>query len=138
MLDFSDVLILGETWLGEQTTPPTLEKFNVLPNNVGRGKGLVIYYKEDKAIVENIHTDVNLQMSVAVSDEIEVIGFYRSAEDKSFISVLENWLQPMKSYLLIGDMNVCSKTETDHGIFKTLNEFGFTLITKEPTHIWTH
>ena len=131
---YSDVLILGETWIMDQDTP-SLENFDVSPNNIGRGKGLVVYYKKDMVRVDQIHTDEHLQMSVALHNKIDIIGFYRSGEDRNFTLVLENWIQPRKSYLLIGDMNICSRRDQNHKIFKTLRNLGFTLITNVPTHI---
>ena len=135
ILCYSDVLIFGETWLTDQSDAPSLEKFSVQPNNMGRGKGLAIYYKDDKVSVKNIYTDDDLQISVASNNKIDIVGFYRSIEDMSFISVIENLIQPMKSYLLIGDMNICSNKDPNHIIFKTLKKLGFTLMTKEATHI---
>ena len=131
----SDVLIFGETWIKDQADAPSLETFDVLANNIGRGKGLAVYYREDKATVEEIYTDEYLQMSAALNSKIHVIGFYRSAEDRSFITALEKWIKPEKSYLLVGDMNICSKKEPNHYVFKALNRLGFKLMTKQPTHI---
>ena len=109
--------------------------FNVCPNNVGRGKGLVIYYREEKATARNIYTDENLQLSVVSNQAVEIIGFYRSAGDKNFISAVENLIQPSKFYLLIGDLNICSKSYSHHAVFKDLSRLGFKLITEQSTHI---
>ena len=74
-------------------------------------------------------------MSVVSNQIVEIIGFYRSAEDKSFISAVESLIQPSKSYLLIGDLNICSKSNSDHTVFKALSRLGFKLITEQSTHI---
>ena len=135
MFAFGDLIIFGETWLSNEANIPTLENFGVHFNNVGRGKGLAMFYKKDKVTVEDIYTDDLLQMSIARTEKLDIIGFYRSSEDKSFISALEKWIYPKKSYVLIGDMNICSRTSSGHKILETLSKIGFNLITKEPTHI---
>ena len=62
----------------------------------------MIHYREGKGTARNIYTDTNLQMSVVSNQAAEIIGFYRSAEDENFISAVESFIQPSRSYLLIG------------------------------------
>ena len=135
ILAFSDVLIFGETWLPESVDTVILANFKDHLNSWGRGKGLAIYYKEDEATVQKLYTDKHLQISAVLNSTIEILGFYRSADDDNFISALTSWIQPVKSYLLIGDMNICSKTYPDHKVFKALGNLGFKLISNQSTHI---
>ena len=75
ILSFSDILIFGETWITDWTSSLDLEKLNGYPNNMGRGRGLAIYCRENIATVQNVVTDEYLQMSAAFNRTIDIISF---------------------------------------------------------------
>ena len=135
LLTYNNIIIFGETWQTDNVDVLKLEGFNFHHNFMKRGKGLVIYYRDETVIVETVHGDEHLQMSAIRNKKIEIIGFYRSTDDKNFVHALQQHIIPMQSYLLIGDMNICSNKNKNHKVFEYLNSMGFELLTKEPTHI---
>ena len=147
VLAFGDLLIFGETWLEEHETLSLeavlpnynykdcyLKEYKVHLNNRGRGKGIAAFYKEDKFLVSRSFSDELLQVTVFETDNICVIALYRSSSDKYIGNVLANLIPDTGSCIIIGDINICSRTATNHSLFKLLRRKGFHLLVSEATH----
>ena len=103
-------------------------------NSWGRGKGLAVYYKEDKFILTDYISTEKLQLSVFESNTISVICFYRSQNDTSLNKHLLSTIPVIGDCLVIGDFNICSMVDSSHEVFKTLRSMGFIQMTSESTH----
>ena len=137
----SSIICLQETWLEEDDncTEYELPTYSTHPNNYGRGKGIVIFYKQK--IFTHI-LDVKekyMQLSKFSSSTIDVIAIYRSQEGcyHALNRHLDNLLTGNKPTLVVGDFNFCyleQSTQTK----KFLDEKQFTQLVHEPTHIDGH
>ena len=107
----SDIIILQETWLLDDTIREDLEipDYELHLNSHGRGKGLAIYFKS------NIFSHVmdmkqeHMQLSKFSSRDLDIISLYRS-KDGNLIELnqkIEEMVQQDKPQLLIGDFNYC-------------------------------
>ena len=63
-----------------------------------------------------------------------MICLYRSQSDTSLINLLVATVPLVGDCLIIGDFNICSMGDPNHGIFTTLRSMGFRLMTSEATH----
>ena len=100
----------------------------------GRGKGLAAFYNENKFTVSHAFSDELLQISVFESEDLCVIGIYRSSSDRNLGIVLANVIPKFGSCLIIGDLNICSKASSKHFFLESLRQRGFKLLTNEATH----
>ena len=139
MLLQGEVICLQETWLengeGEQSRYQ-LEGYEGHFTSVGPGKGVAVYVKEGLNIlgVRNF-TDHNIQLSKIVLRKIDIINIYRS-QDEPLLSAahhLQNFIDPEKDTLIIGDVNFCA-TKTN-SLSNFLEGEGFHQLVTLPTHI---
>ena len=63
-----------------------------------------------------------------------VVPVYRSRVEKYLGMVLSNLIPLAKSYLVIGDLNICSRTTPNHSALKFLRDKGFKLQNCQATH----
>jgi hypothetical protein len=135
---FADVIILAETWLPAETNTEDnslhIEGTTLHLNNCGRGKGLAIYTRGNKFIVTE--PDVNsehLQMTIVRSNDLTILGLYRSKQDKTLATQLTNILMTEhgNSILVIGDFNI---TSAKHEVFDVLIAENFSLLDNRATH----
>ena len=144
---FSDLLIFGETWLQPHEEldlkavlpiynkeDSYLKDYQVSLTNIGRGKGIAAFYKEEKFTVTTNFFDEHLQITVFKSEDLCVVGIYRSHEDKVLRMLLANVIPNSGSCLVIGDLNLCARAEPNHSVFEFLRQLGFELQIKEATH----
>ena len=134
----SDVLILGETWIQNTVKGDKfeLDDFEVHLNSTGRGKGLAVYYKINVDKV-NDHNEDNINITKLDLAKFDVIAVYRS-DDGSWESLANKLLEvinPTKSTLVVGDMNVCNIKRPDNQLKRLLEGMGFNEIFREATHI---
>ena len=134
-----DVILLQETWLedGEQRQGRyQLEGYHGYFNSVGPGKGVAVYVKEGLQIL-GIHnfTDSNIQLSKITLGKLDIINIYRSQEEPlhSAAHHLQNFIDPEKDTLVIGDVNVCA-TKTN-ALRNFLEREGFRQLVTLPTHV---
>ena len=134
----SDVIILGETWIQNtvQGDKFELDDFEVHLNSTGRGKGLAVFYKFN---VEKVidHNEENINITKLDFAKFDVIAVYRSVEGswESLTNKLLEVLNPTKSTLVVGDMNVCNIKRPDNQLKRLLEGMGFKEIVREATHI---
>ena len=134
-----DVVCLQETWLedGEERQDKyQLEGYGGYFTSVGPGKGVTVYVKEELKII-GVHnfTDPNIQLSKIVLRKIDIINIYRS-QDEPLLSAahhLQNFIDPEKDTLIIGDVNFCA-TKTN-SLSNFLEGEGFHQLVTLPTHI---
>ena len=158
IVHFGDLVIFGEIWIhstsGENvtsssenfsaTTPklniPTntnfhssqesldLDGYKLHLNSKGRGKGLAVYFKDNKFVLQSKYSDKNLQISLFTGEDLVVLAVYRSSLDENLDKVLKKTIYLETSYLIIGDLNICSKRRSNHPVFQSLKSLGFKLL----------
>ena len=79
-------------------------------------------------------TDVDLQISVFEAEDLTVIGIYRSQQDTNITMLLGHLIPAVGNVLIIGDMNICSRSESKHSAFQLLRRKGFENQISEATH----
>ena len=135
----SEVLCLQETWLEEgeeEQDRYQLEGYEGHFTSVGRGRGLATYVKKGLQ-VQSHHKFVeeNLQLVKTSLCQLDVISIYRS-RDKPLLEaadILQNFIDPDKDTLVVGDFNVsASKT---NALCSSLEMAGFHQYVNVPTHI---
>ena len=86
--------------------------------------------------MSHIFNDENLQITVFESEDLCVIGIYRSHNDTNVTMQLAHLIPDADSCscLVIGDLNVCSRTASNHPVLLLLRQKGFHLLVTEATH----
>ena len=136
------VICVQETWL--DTSYDYSNAFNVpemdtILNSVGRGRGIATFTNKSYNNVQNINNNC-FQISVLSFNDKNVINVYRSSDANNvlFIQALIGSLQLIhtekKETFLCGDLNLCSRTESDHVIIQEILKLGFHQLVKYPTH----
>ena len=138
LFPFADLIILAETWLYDEPDQEDqslyLKDTTFHFNSRGRGKGISIYSRNNRFdIVEDINNE-SLQMTLLKSNELHVLGLYRSKPDIVLSSELSRVIPATGPCLVIGDFNICSKKTPNHQVFIILRSLGFNLLLHEATH----
>ena len=124
----SDVICIQETWIeAEKDDISNLQiiGFNAHFNSVGAGKGITTYFNNKFSLEEDI-TESKYQITKIVSEEKDVINVYRSANAPAhFLEDLMSLINLYRHTFIIGDFNICYKSEKGNRIIKTLEENGF-------------
>ena len=138
-LKFSDVICLTETWQKDDEWKSDLDisgykqHFNSWGNE--RGKGLAVYYKEEKFRVSGMYKSRYLQVSHLSSREVDVIALYRSSDCKDALQHIVQMIDLRKTVIICGDSNICYTKSKSNGLIKSLLELGFEQRVSEATHI---
>ena len=133
----SDVICLQETWLTKLHRPQySIEGFDKHFNSVGRGKGIVTYFRENYSFVTDVKKD-EYQMTKVSSLDLDVINIYRSSNANStqFLIDFSNIFDFTKPTLVLGDFNVCWKSERAHSIMREMERIGFLQLARSATHM---
>lgn len=140
ILMFSDMICLTETWIrNENSDNYPIGGYILNLNSFGdcRGKGLAIYYHEDKfTVIQRIKLH-NLQVTHISSVSIEVIVMYRSADCKmdTAIEKISPMIAKNKPTIICGDLNVCLSASPKNKLTQYLFKNGFDQRVNEATHI---
>ena len=105
--------------------------------NVGRGKGIVTFWKDGYAFDQDV-CKTNYQITKISSQNIDVINVYRShgnSDDSTFVMDLLQLFDVNKKTVLVGDLNICYREQRNHFIVNTLEDHGFSQLVENPTHI---
>ena len=134
-----EVILLQETWLedGEERQGRyQLDGYQGYFNSVGPGKGVAVYVREGLQImgVHNL-SDPNIQLSKIALGKLDIINVYRSQDEPlhSAAHHLQNFIDPEKDTLIIGDVNVCATKANP--LSNYLQREGFHQLVTLPTHI---
>ena len=133
----SDVLVLAETWIQNTVEGDKfeLEDYDSHLNSAGRGKGLAVFYKMVVEVID--YNEENINITKLEFAKLDVIAVYRSVEGtlESLANKLSEILNPTKSTLVVGDMNVCNIKRPDNPLKRYLEGMGFKEVVREATHI---
>ena len=139
-LQKADMIHLQETWLTEDDN---MEQFRSETKrykehfvNVGPGKGLVTYYRDQFQHESDIKAET-FQITKFSSDRVDSINVYRSQNGN--LQQLNNQLHTIinmdKTTLITGDFNLCSMTKNKNKTTIYLKELGFKQYLIGATHI---
>lgn len=136
ILNYADLLCFSETWLKHNNldTDLNINELKLHLNSKGRGKGLATYYKDQRFKHKTDVNDDTMQITIMVSEELDVIGVYRSKTNNTLINKLIPLINPLKSTLICGDFNICSADKPNNNISRAIKNIGFTEIVQKPTH----
>ena len=122
ILQFSDIIILSETWLDidvdEKDPSLQIEGYKLHLNSVGRGKGLAVYYKDKIVAIGHTDNDTNQQITIMESRECCIMGLYRSAGDTTLSNCLRTMIPKVGPFMVTGDFNICLAKKPDHEVFQ--------------------
>ena len=133
----AEVICLQETWLCDDFSDCfEIEGFEREINSVGRGKGIITFYKPVYTTSINVKSD-KYQMTKMISETQDIIHIYRSigASSAEFLNDLDKMFDSKKVTYLLGDFNLCFKTESDHPILKKVSQLGFKQKVEHATHL---
>ena len=134
---FAEAVCCQETWLDpNQVNGFNINGFYQHYNSVGPGKGIVTYYKNDYKFVKDITREM-YQLTKITSEKQDIINVYRSARAPAsqFIPDLSSLFSFTRKTLLVGDFNICFKSEQNNPVLKALASFGFKQKVKKSTHL---
>ena len=135
----SDVVCLSETWLYSEHRDEALEidGYELYTNSAGLGKGLATYVRKGKFKHYHDIKEANFQLTKLTSEDVDIISVYRSKGDKltDLSDQLLRLIDPLKTTVLCGDLNICFKSDRNNKLIKTLEDHGFEQFVKEATHI---
>ena len=132
----ANVICLQETWLDASTEVEFAWKdfgWTQHNNSVGRGKGISTFYSQRFHWVQDVKR-FHYQITKISSPELDIINLYRSdgTDTEQFLEDLFGQVS-RKETLIVGDFNLCFKSDILHPIFQALN--GFDQLVKYPTHV---
>ena len=124
----ADVIIFTEIWIGESGSDDEkykLEDYRSNWNNIGRGRGLASYYNEKFKHIENVNFE-GLSLSKLESEEVDVIGIYRSQEGNvtRLITEINGIIKEGKTTVILGDFNICALAYPRNYVTQSLREMG--------------
>ena len=124
----ADVICLQETWIDpdqENMDELKLDGFMSHFTSIGKGKGLATYFKENFNFQKEVKTPM-FQIAKISSEKVDIINVYRSSNAPSiFIDDLKGLICSERETHIVGDFNICFKSDRKNNIFKSLNELGF-------------
>ena len=105
--------------------------------NVGNGKGIATYFKENVFSHQQDVKQSKMQVTKFTSMELDVINVYRSSQGNSLelLNYIEAMITHGKSTLITGDFNICFLNHSGNRMSKGLEKVGFIQLIKEATHI---
>ena len=133
----TDVICLQETWMNTDTLDGfEIDGFEKHFNSVGRGKGIATYYRSGYALSMDINC-AQYQMTKISTDCHDIINVYRSggAATDNFKRDLRVLFDQTKKTFIVGDLNICFKSESVHPVLVDIKDLGFQQKVENPTHI---
>ena len=139
MIQKADLIVLTETWLEKSecsTEEYELQNYKSNLINVGKGRGIASYYKQEFLHVKNINCE-GFSLTKFESDKLDVIGVYRSQEGNvtRLITELKLLMKEEKLTVIGGDMNICLLAHPRNYVTQSLLEIGFKQLVSKATHI---
>ena len=86
--------------------------------------------------VQDVQCD-KYQMTKVTSQSLDIINIYRSegAITENFKKDLRMLFNAKKATYLVGDFNLCFKSESSHPVMREIRNLGFEQMVKFPTHL---
>ena len=134
----ADIIHLLETSLDEnEGNKLTLQGYRKHLINVGNGKGIATYFKDDVFSHQQDVTESRMQVTKLNSIDVDVISVYRSDQGNSreLLTYLEAMITHGKPTLITGDFNICYLNHSGNRMSKGLEKMGFSQRIREATHI---
>ena len=133
----AEAICLQETWLlnNDNLEHFAIEGFTLIPNSVRHGRGIVTYVaKENPNVFQVTRTDH--QMTIIQLEGYNLLNIYRSSTSNQafFLDDLLKILDLKKKTLLVGDLNICRTSHSNHPILELLNQLTFKHNVTHPTH----
>ena len=135
----ADIICFSETWLeGEaEESGFMLDGYKASFTSAGNGKGIVGYFKPD---VFSHRADCKLgaaQLSLFVSEAVDVIHIYRSQQQQlgEIVQKVREWRREDKVVVVCGDLNVCLKREPKNVFSQAMEDLKLSQIGREATHV---
>mgnify|MGYP001215842512 CR=1 FL=1 len=128
LLMSSTVLGLAETWMDPGSTVD-LPEFQATFENVGRGKGLAAFYKEDVSTLQTSKPKVSAVKVTIFAIDVIFLYISQKAAWTDVLSILEEWLTPDVPTTVMGDMN-----DSTHQMKPFLESKGFQQMIRRATH----
>ena len=135
----ADLICFSETWMEDDAEESdfVIEGFKASFNSAGNGKGIVGFYRPE---VFTHRADCKLgaaQMSLFVSEDLDVIHIYRSQQQQlgEIVEKVREWKREGKVTIVCGDLNVCLKRDPMNAFSKGMEDLGLNQIGKEATHV---
>ena len=135
-LQKSSIIALSETWL-EKGAELQIDGYSAYFNSIGPGKGLAIYFKDERFKPTLTVNQEKLQITKVESQSMDFITLYRSVQGNTteLLQHIKNMINKDKATIISGDFNICYNTHRGNKITKFLETNGFIQLGKEPTHI---
>jgi len=133
----SDVVCLQETWQTKlQKSQHSIPGFERHFNSAGRGKGIATYFRDKYSFAADVKKE-NYQMTKISSQALDIINIYRSndANSTQFLLDLSEIFDNTKVTLVLGDFNICWKSERTNSVMKFMEQEGFKQLVSFPTHM---
>ena len=132
----SSVITLSETWL-KVKDELQINGYKAHFNSVGPGKGIAVYYKEDTFIPTLDIKHDTMQLTKLESTELEIITVYRSENGNTteLVQHMISMINEESATVILGDFNICYKSNKKNKISKYLETNGFKQFVDEPTHV---
>ena len=135
----SDIICLSETWLMSDSIVDSskIPGYDVDVNSVGKGKGIMTYFKPTVGIPSAKVKKPKVQISQIDTEKVDVINIYRSqGADNSEIAVdLIEIIEKGKPSIICGDIYLCYIDERNNDITRMLESQGFEQLVTESSHL---
>ena len=133
----ADVIALQETSLDPDHTIPSINGFMMQVAGRGKGKGVAMMQKDGGNWEEIGNFGSKMQILKCTSRNLDVINVYRSNNKslKEATELLRGFIDANKPTLIVGDFNVCARTNRNNVITHSLINLGFVQLAKEATQI---
>ena len=104
--------------------------------NISNGRGIASFLKDKPGRRETIE-DQNMQIEKLSVKNVDIIQVYRSSNGRkrNLIENIASILNHKMMTLIIGDLNICSKSEPEDEVIQFLITNGFRSLMLEPTQI---
>ena len=135
----ADVMSFVEISLEQNSPTHDLQIEGYLSNfqKVSRGKGIVTFVKENCLSFEKNFVENGIQVCKYSSSDLILAVVYRSQNGNvgTLLEILSELFVEMKSFLILGDFNICNNKKPNNAVKKTLSDKGFQVLINESTQI---
>ena len=129
-----DVICIQETWFEDQSEQSEHYTFAGKSNvfaNLGRGRGVAIYFPEEFQPIPRRVVEAQFQIVGVKSAKMAIFNVYRSkpAKHEEIVKDLQDMIESeginSELVLVIGDFNFCERDEREHPVRRMLLAKGF-------------